>query len=52
VETIEQRVWVVAQGCEGWQGYFGARPMPAAVLEAWLRERLPQHPSGPGFNKS
>jgi diguanylate cyclase (GGDEF)-like protein len=52
VETIEQRDWVVAQGCEGWQGYFGARPMPAAVLEAWLRERLPQHPSGPGFNKS
>ncbi|WP_240702479.1 EAL domain-containing protein [Trinickia terrae] len=42
VETDAQRTILLAQGCEVAQGYFFARPMPAAELTAWLRSRLAQ----------
>jgi EAL domain-containing protein (putative c-di-GMP-specific phosphodiesterase class I) len=44
VETPEQRDWVVNQGCTGWQGWLGARPMPAEALTAWLRARCESNP--------
>jgi diguanylate cyclase (GGDEF)-like protein/PAS domain S-box-containing protein len=33
VETAEQSAFLVAEGCDGFQGWFHARPMP---LEQWL----------------
>ncbi len=38
VETDLQRRLLVEQGCHVAQGYFFARPMPAADLERWIRE--------------
>ena len=39
VETPTQRDLLAAAGCDYGQGYLFARPMPAEVLDGWLRER-------------
>ena len=36
VETSEQRDLLVSLGCEQFQGFLFARPMPAEALHAWL----------------
>jgi EAL domain-containing protein (putative c-di-GMP-specific phosphodiesterase class I) len=41
VETPEQRDWIAAQGCTGWQGWLATKALPAPELEAWLRTGLP-----------
>jgi diguanylate cyclase (GGDEF)-like protein/PAS domain S-box-containing protein len=52
VETEGQRRFLIEQGCPILQGYFFARPMPAAALERWfdaraaIRERV-THASDP-----
>lgn len=39
VETAEQRDLLISLGCESFQGYFFAPPMPLPMLSAWLEER-------------
>jgi EAL domain-containing protein (putative c-di-GMP-specific phosphodiesterase class I) len=39
VETVAQRDWVRAQGCDEIQGNLEAPPMSADDCEAWLRRR-------------
>lgn len=39
VETAEQRDLLISLGCESFQGYFFARPMPLPMLSAWLERR-------------
>jgi diguanylate cyclase (GGDEF)-like protein len=39
VETVEQMALAATLGCTFAQGYYIARPMPAADLMSWLRER-------------
>ena len=39
VETPTQRDLLAEAGCDYGQGYLFARPMPAEVLDGWLRER-------------
>ncbi|WP_414494807.1 putative bifunctional diguanylate cyclase/phosphodiesterase [Stenotrophomonas maltophilia] len=39
VETAEQRDLLISLGCEYFQGYFFARPMPLPMLNAWMKER-------------
>jgi EAL domain-containing protein (putative c-di-GMP-specific phosphodiesterase class I) len=39
VETVEQFALAAALGCAYAQGYYIARPMPAAELQTWLRDR-------------
>jgi diguanylate cyclase (GGDEF) domain len=39
VETHGQLQYLMSIGCSGYQGYLFARPMPADLLEGWLRER-------------
>ena len=36
VETAEQREWLAAAGCSGYQGYHFSRPLPRDRLERWL----------------
>jgi len=36
VETVAQRDLLIGMGCDHFQGYLFARPMPEAMLEAWL----------------
>ena len=36
VETLEQHQFLLQAGCPVAQGYYYARPMPAADIEAWL----------------
>jgi EAL domain-containing protein (putative c-di-GMP-specific phosphodiesterase class I) len=40
VETVEQRNFLIANGCRLAQGYYFARPAPAAVIELLLAEQL------------
>lgn len=40
VETREQLDFLLAQGCDTFQGYFLARPMPLEAFEAMLEARL------------
>lgn len=40
VETQEQRDALMALGCVKAQGYYYAKPMPAAAAEAWLASKL------------
>jgi len=40
VETQEQKVFLVENGCKNIQGYFYAKPMPADEMEKTLRESL------------
>ena len=42
VETAGQRDILVGLGCDEMQGFFFARPMPAATLEAWTEGRKPE----------
>jgi len=44
VETVAQRDLLVGMGCDHFQGYLFARPMPAAVLQAWLEKRVDRLP--------
>jgi EAL domain-containing protein (putative c-di-GMP-specific phosphodiesterase class I) len=39
VETVEQLALTSTLGCTFAQGYYIARPMPAAELQSWLQER-------------
>nr|WP_255662560.1 bifunctional diguanylate cyclase/phosphodiesterase [Acidovorax sp. D4N7] len=48
VETQGQRDILLAAGCDEFQGFFFARPMPASVLMAWLQARHP-HDAGNGL---
>jgi diguanylate cyclase (GGDEF)-like protein/PAS domain S-box-containing protein len=41
VETQEQLAFLHEEGCEGAQGFFFSRPLPAAELEAFLRKHHP-----------
>ena len=40
VETVAQRDWLRAQGCEAQQGFLCGEPMSADVFEGWLRARI------------
>jgi EAL domain-containing protein (putative c-di-GMP-specific phosphodiesterase class I) len=39
VETPEQMRFLRQHGCDQLQGYYLARPMPAAACAAWLKAR-------------
>lgn len=39
VETIAQRDLLIGMGCDQFQGYLFARPMPASMLHDWLTAR-------------
>jgi two-component system CheB/CheR fusion protein len=39
IERPEQMAYLKAKGCQEFQGYLLARPMPVAELEAWLTTR-------------
>ncbi len=39
VETADQYAYLKGHGCEVFQGYLIARPMPLAAVTVWLRER-------------
>jgi len=41
IETEEQRLLLLAAGCEAAQGYLFARPMPPAELRGWLERQGP-----------
>ncbi|MNY79741.1 Oxygen sensor protein DosP [compost metagenome] len=41
VETEAQRDMLLAAGCDEFQGFFFARPMPPVALLAWLRAGQP-----------
>ena len=45
VETQAQQDFLVAEGCDQFQGYLFSEPLPLAKLEAYLQAR---HPSGAG----
>ncbi|UGQ47989.1 putative bifunctional diguanylate cyclase/phosphodiesterase [Massilia endophytica] len=45
IETAEQMRLLAAAGCDYGQGYWFARPMPAADLEDWLQARLSAAPA-------
>lgn len=40
VERQEQLDFLKRHGCDYYQGYLVSRPMPAAQMESWLRQRL------------
>ncbi len=48
VETDGQHQFLLAIGCETFQGYLFARPLPIAQFEALLGSRLPANPSTTG----
>lgn len=48
VETQAQRDFLLAQGCSQVQGFFYARPLPAASLEAQWREQASAESPGQG----
>lgn len=41
IENRQQMAYLKAQGCDEFQGFFLARPMPAEQLTAWLAQREP-----------
>jgi EAL domain-containing protein (putative c-di-GMP-specific phosphodiesterase class I) len=45
VETAAQAAWLVDHGCTRLQGYYYARPMGGAAMEAWLMVRLAGAPA-------
>ncbi len=55
VETEAQRKFLMAQGCDAFQGFLVARPMPREAFEAMLDQRVDarkvaggqRHPGGP-----
>jgi EAL domain-containing protein (putative c-di-GMP-specific phosphodiesterase class I) len=49
VETAQQHHILQLAGCHQGQGYWYARPMPAAELEAWVRQRQTRPVDWPGF---
>jgi EAL domain-containing protein (putative c-di-GMP-specific phosphodiesterase class I) len=49
VETAAQRNWLLEQGCDAKQGFFGGEPMPAQAFESWLgRQAGPPGAPAPG----
>ncbi len=44
VETQGQRDILLAAGCDEFQGFFFARPMPPERLLAWLQAGQPPEP--------
>jgi len=40
VETVAQRDWVRAQGCDAQQGFLTGEPLSQGGFEAWLRARV------------
>ncbi|MCX7898283.1 MAG: EAL domain-containing protein [Rhodocyclaceae bacterium] len=40
VETAAQKAWLIAHGCDEYQGYLESPPLEVAAAEAWLRARL------------
>jgi EAL domain-containing protein (putative c-di-GMP-specific phosphodiesterase class I) len=49
VETLEQRDFLAGQGCDHFQGYLFAPPLPIVELDARLRGKLPLS-APPGTN--
>jgi EAL domain-containing protein (putative c-di-GMP-specific phosphodiesterase class I) len=48
VETHDQRELLINLGCDHFQGYLFAQPMPRTELHAWLdTQQLPASPSSP-----
>jgi EAL domain-containing protein (putative c-di-GMP-specific phosphodiesterase class I) len=51
IEDLETWQQLTKLGCDSAQGYFLAKPMPAAAFESWLKERspagIPPSPAGP-----
>lgn len=45
IEDSAQQAWLWAEGCDEAQGYFIAKPMPAAEFGAWLRAFVAQRAS-------
>ena len=41
VETAAQRAYLLACGCERYQGWLYAAAMPRVAFEGWVRERQP-----------
>lgn len=39
IETVEQHEYLMSQGCEVFQGYLFAKPMPLDSLTTWLMQR-------------
>ncbi|MDC7808123.1 EAL domain-containing protein [Luteimonas sp BLCC-B24] len=39
VESVAQRDLLIGMGCDQFQGYLFARPMPPSMLHDWLRAR-------------
>ena len=39
VETAEEAALLKEKGCDQFQGYLVARPMPSAEVEAWLQRK-------------
>jgi len=55
VETVEQRDWLTAAGCDELQGYLFAKPMTPEALGLWAmddRPDAPGQPSGAQFSAS
>lgn len=38
VETLEQEIYIIAQGCHEGQGYFYSKPLPARELTLYLKQ--------------
>ena len=44
VETVAQRDFLAAQGCQDYQGYLLSRPLPPQAFETWLATEQGRRP--------